>query len=243
MSCELERSLIVAQRLTNKLSQSGLSRQESKWAEAELKKCVRAIYWAADDYQHTLSILNLDPNRSNLSVEDRLVRSEFAQSARQFADEIRVHVLGIAVPPLDNAQAKVHHKSLSVMASGSGSYKYSLLQDADDDVGGPSGSDRFEDILLKQQQIVRDQDDNLELVGNSVHTLKNMSYRIGDELDQQAIMLEDLGQDMERVDTKLDGVMKKIAKLSHLDDDKRQCKAIIILSAILFFLVFILIVL
>ena len=31
-------------------------------------------------------------------------------------------------------------------------------------------------------------------------------------------MLDDLGQDMERVDTKLDGVMKKIAKLAHLDD-------------------------
>lgn len=70
-------------------------------------------------------------------------------------------------------------------------------------------------------------------------------------------MLDDLGQDMDRVDTKLDNVMKKIAKLSHLDDgspssssscivpfsDKRQCKVIVILSAVLFFLVFLLIVL
>lgn len=81
------------------------------------------------------------------------------------------------------------------------------------------------------------------LVGKSVSTLKNMSYKIGDELDQQAVyakhgfscvqslryhayelrlfqfsMLDDLGQEMDTVDTKLDGVMKKIAKLTHMDD-------------------------
>lgn len=31
-------------------------------------------------------------------------------------------------------------------------------------------------------------------------------------------MLDELGNEMERVDTKLDGVMKKIAKLTNLDD-------------------------
>ncbi|KIH45453.1 SNARE domain protein [Ancylostoma duodenale] len=68
------------------------------------------------------------------------------------------------------------------------------------------------------QQIIRDQDEDLVLVGKSVNTLKHMSYKIGDELDQQAVMLDDLGQEMDTVDTKLDGVMKKIAKLTHMDD-------------------------
>ncbi|KHJ78569.1 hypothetical protein OESDEN_21808 [Oesophagostomum dentatum] len=45
-----------------------------------------------------------------------------------------------------------------------------------------------------------------------------MSYKIGDELDQQAVMLDDLGQEMDTVDAKLDNVMKKIAKLTHMDD-------------------------
>ncbi|ETN70287.1 hypothetical protein NECAME_04978, partial [Necator americanus] len=45
-----------------------------------------------------------------------------------------------------------------------------------------------------------------------------MSYKIGDELDQQAVMLDDLGQEMDTVDAKLDSVMKKIAKLTHMDD-------------------------
>lgn len=85
------------------------------------------------------------------------------------------------------------------MTSSGGAYKYSLLSSQDEDI--PSGSNNtFEDIMLKQQvlatfttddilfqQIVRDQDDNLEIVGQSVSTLKNMSHQIGDELDHQAM--------------------------------------------------------
>ncbi|KAK6032671.1 SNARE domain protein [Ostertagia ostertagi] len=125
------------------------------------------------------------------------------------------------------------------MASSSGT-RYSRLKDNDDEEAGGSA---FEEILMKQEQIIREQDEDLVLVGNSVTTLKNMSYKIGDELDQQAVMLDDLGQEMDTVDTKLDSVMKKIAKLTHMDDDKRQCKLIMILSVVIFFLVFLLIVL
>lgn len=33
---------------------------------------------------------------------------------------------------------------------------------------------------------MREQDDDLEKVSGSLHTLKNMSHRIGDELEDQA---------------------------------------------------------
>ncbi|KAJ1359816.1 hypothetical protein KIN20_018626 [Parelaphostrongylus tenuis] len=120
------------------------------------------------------------------------------------------------------------------------STRYSRLRDNVDDE--PSSS-AFEEILMKQEKIIRDQDEDLLLVGKSVNTLKHMSYKIGDELDQQAVMLDDLGVEMDTVDSKLDSVMHKIAKLTHMDDDKRQCKVIMILSVVIFFLIFILIVL
>ncbi|CAI4227409.1 unnamed protein product [Auanema sp. JU1783] len=238
---ELEKCLANTTRLSQRLNQTGLSRHERQWIESELKKSVRALYWAVEDYQHTLSVLSLDTSKFQLTYEEKVIRSNLLLSAKAFADDIRLNVLRTPIPSSESIRV------LSSMASGSGSYKYSLLndQDLEDEASSSSGANtgRFEDILLKQQQILRDQDDDLEVVGHSVKTLKHMSYRIGDELDQQAIMLDDLGQDMDRVDTKLDGVMKKIAKLAHLDDDKKQWKAIIVLSIILFFLVFLLIVL
>ncbi|CAB3400062.1 unnamed protein product [Caenorhabditis bovis] len=119
------------------------------------------------------------------------------------------------------------------------SYKYSRLNEQETLEDGAS----TQQILQRQEKIIRDQDVELELVSNSVRTLKGMSAQIGDELEEQAIMLDELGQDMEHVDTKLDGVMKKMAKLAHLEDDASQCKMIFILSALLFFLLFVLIVL
>ncbi|GMT03086.1 hypothetical protein PENTCL1PPCAC_25260 [Pristionchus entomophagus] len=135
------------------------------------------------------------------------------------------------------------------MTSTGGGYKYTPLKqefDSVDETDGPSSSSGnlgVSDLLMKQDRIIRQQDDDLELVGKSMSTLKGMSSRIGAELEQQSVMLDELGEDMERVDSKLSGVMKKIAKLTNLEDDTRQCKAIIILSIILFFLVFLLIVL
>uniref|UniRef100_A0A0N5AZJ4 t-SNARE coiled-coil homology domain-containing protein n=1 Tax=Syphacia muris TaxID=451379 RepID=A0A0N5AZJ4_9BILA len=119
------------------------------------------------------------------------------------------------------------------MSSGGG-YDYVLLNDSSE----PSSSNG-----ILEDRILREQDEDLEKVGASVHILKNMSHRIGDELEEQSAMLDELGTDMERAGTKLDGVMKKIAKVTNMDDDKRQWTAIFILSGILFFIILLFIIL
>uniref|UniRef100_A0A1I7ZVU0 t-SNARE coiled-coil homology domain-containing protein n=1 Tax=Steinernema glaseri TaxID=37863 RepID=A0A1I7ZVU0_9BILA len=118
----------------------------------------------------------------------------------------------------------------------SNAYNYSRLPDE-------PGDDFVAATFQKQQQIMEEQDEDLQLVGESVSTLKHMSYRIGDELEEQSRMLSDLGNDMERTESKLDGVMKKMAKLTHMDDDSRQWKAIFILIGLIIFLFMLLIVL
>lgn len=69
-------------------------------------------------------------------------------------------------------------------------YRYSRLQN-EDEAAGSSGAgqqnDRFEDILFKQEKIIKDQDEDLEGLGESVRTLKNMSFQIGDELEAQNV--------------------------------------------------------
>ncbi|KJH51738.1 SNARE domain protein [Dictyocaulus viviparus] len=100
------------------------------------------------------------------------------------------------------------------------STRYSRLRD---NVEEEPNSSAFDEIIMKQEQIIRDQDEDLELVGRSVNTLKHMSTKIGDELNEQAVMLDDLGNEMDTVDSKLNNVMKKIAKLTHMDDGKCTC--------------------
>uniref|UniRef100_A0A0R3S0F4 GDP-fucose protein O-fucosyltransferase 1 n=1 Tax=Elaeophora elaphi TaxID=1147741 RepID=A0A0R3S0F4_9BILA len=102
--------------------------------------------------------------------------------------------------------------NLMTSLTGSG-YRYTRLDDL------PSSSaEFFADTLQKQQIILTDQDRDLEKVGDSVQLLKNMSSRIGTELEEQSIMLDDLSTDMERTGIKMDEMMKKIAKVTNMND-------------------------
>uniref|UniRef100_A0A914QAA1 GDP-fucose protein O-fucosyltransferase 1 n=1 Tax=Panagrolaimus davidi TaxID=227884 RepID=A0A914QAA1_9BILA len=68
----------------------------------------------------------------------------------------------------------------------------------------PSSSDTFiHDTFHKQATIVRDQDEDLEAVGDTLHTIRNMSHRIGEELDEQSEMLDDLGHAMMNTESSL----------------------------------------
>uniref|UniRef100_A0A7E4VI46 t-SNARE coiled-coil homology domain-containing protein n=1 Tax=Panagrellus redivivus TaxID=6233 RepID=A0A7E4VI46_PANRE len=108
----------------------------------------------------------------------------------------------------------------------------------------PSSSDTFiHDTFQQQQTIIRDQDEDLERVGDSLHAIRQMTHRIGDELDEQSEMLDDLGSAMMNTETRMDNVMKKIAKISKLDDDNKQWTAIFVLIGLIFFLLFLLVVL
>lgn len=57
-------------------------------------------------------------------------------------------------------------------------------------------------------------------MSESVGTLKTVSRQIGSELDEQAVMLDDFGTDMENLDSKLDSTMKKVAMALHLSNGK-----------------------
>ncbi|MGH0175225.1 UNVERIFIED_CONTAM: hypothetical protein FKN15_069801 [Acipenser sinensis] len=64
--------------------------------------------------------------------------------------------------------------------------------------------------------IVEQQDEQLELVSGSIRVLKNMSGRIGDELDEQAVMLGEFSEEMDQTSSRMDSVLKKMEKVSHM---------------------------
>ncbi|KFD70257.1 hypothetical protein M514_09215 [Trichuris suis] len=95
-------------------------------------------------------------------------------------------------------------------------YKYSRLLDE------PSGSTTIESSLHIQQKVIAEQDENLEKIGTSVRVLKNMSENISSELEEHAIMLDDLQQGLEDTHAKMDTVMKKVTKALNLSTDRVQ---------------------
>uniref|UniRef100_A0A3Q3M8C0 Syntaxin 10 n=1 Tax=Labrus bergylta TaxID=56723 RepID=A0A3Q3M8C0_9LABR len=97
-----------------------------------------------------------------------------------------------------------------------------------------SANSRYIEEQQEQQQLImEEQDEQLELVSGSIRVLKDMSGRIGDELDEQAVMLGDFGDEMDQTSSRMDSVLKKLEKVSHMTSSRRQWCAIAVLVAVL----------
>ncbi|TNN32178.1 Syntaxin-6 [Liparis tanakae] len=83
-----------------------------------------------------------------------------------------------------------------------------------------ANSQFIEEQQGQQQLMEEQQDEQLELVSGTIGVLKNMSERIGLELDEQAVMLDDFTHEVDTTQSRLDNVMKKLAKVSHMTSGK-----------------------
>jgi len=199
-----------------------------------------------EDLEETVRVLERTPKRYRLSNDDVAVRRKFVTDIRTYLQDIRNRMASVDprfkhVSPFKNNVRGQHDSSSAANdVPLHASYKYSKLRNDEYD-----NNDRqfINDTYERQQLIMRAQDENLEQIGDSVHVLKDMSHRIGSELDEQAIMLDDLGHGMEHTHSRIDTVMKKLAKVTRMSNDKRQWYAIGILVVILFIVILLLIVL
>ena len=86
--------------------------------------------------------------------------------------------------------------------------KYSRLATS----GSPSHKTQelLQQQIQQQEHLVQHQDAQLSQMSQSVGTLRNMSNAIGNELDEQAVMLDEFGAEIEQAETKLDATMRKM---------------------------------
>lgn len=93
-----------------------------------------------------------------------------------------------------------------------GPTKYSKLEN---EIDSPNRQ-FLDDTLSQQSRMFREQDEQLEIIDDSVGTLKTVSRQIRNELDEQAVMLDDFGYELESMDSKLNSTMSKMAKVLRL---------------------------
>ncbi|KAF7644210.1 hypothetical protein LDENG_00226030 [Lucifuga dentata] len=181
------------------------------------------------------NIVESNPKKFNLDAAELSKRKTFISITRQTVKEMKEHMCSpSAMPTNKNQQAMLDDHGPQVCHSGrSGPDKFARL----DRQLQNTNSDFMEEQQVQQQLIAEQQDEQLELVSGSIGVLKNMSERIGLELDEQAVMLDDFSHEMDNTQSRLDNVMKKLAKVSHMTSDRRQWCAIGVLLAILFVLI------
>ncbi|KAF7241298.1 Syntaxin-6 [Varanus komodoensis] len=175
-------------------------------------------------------IVEANPRKFNLDATELGVRKAFITSTRQVVRDMKDQMSNTSV------QALTERKNRQVLLGESGTHSWSSGADKyvrlDRELQS-ANSHFIEDQHVQQQLIIEQQDEQLELVSGSIGVLKNMSQRIGGELDEQAVMLDDFSHELDSTQSRLDNVMKKLAKVSHLTSDRRQWCAIIVLLIIL----------
>ena len=87
---------------------------------------------------------------------------------------------------------------------------------------------------------MREQDDQLDNLGRSISRQRELSIQIGDELDSQVEMLDDVDEHVERHQTRLDGARKRLGTVARKAKDNKQLTIILILIIILILLIIIL---
>ncbi|XP_069460407.1 syntaxin-10 [Ambystoma mexicanum] len=205
-----------------------VSKEEFDWTTNELRNSLRSIEWDLEDLEETIGIVESNPRKFKIEPGELTERRAFVEQMRNSVKEMRDHISS----PSALAFAEKKNREMLIGANAAPkpyTDRYSRL----DEELITANSRYVEDQQAQQQLIMDQQDDQLELVSGSIRVLKNMSGRIGDELDEQAVMLDDFAQEMDNTQSRMDGVLKKMAKVSHMTSERRQWCAIAILVGIL----------
>lgn len=207
------------------------SKEEYDWTTKELRNSLRSIDWDLEDLEETVGIVEKNPRKFKISGAEVQERKNFISNTRSTVKKMKEHLSNPATRGKEETNVRQSLLNGSTRNSGPNRSqdRYTRL---DNDI--VESNQRFiDDTRQQQQQIIHQQDEQLEVVATTVGTLKDMTHRIGNELDEQAIMLDEFGHEIDNTGSRMDSTMKKIAKVLHMSNDRRQWCAIAVLLVVL----------
>ncbi|KAI1109237.1 v-SNARE [Nemania sp. NC0429] len=90
------------------------------------------------------------------------------------------------------------------------------------------------------QRVLEQQDEQLDRLGASIARQRELSMQIGDELDDQVAMLDDVDVAVDRHQSRLDRARRQVTRITRAAGESKQMIAIIILIIVLVLLIAIL---
>jgi len=214
------------------------TQEEQEWTATELKNSLRSIEWDVEDLEDTIQIVEKNPTKFRIDGAELAIRKGFIESTKEevrrmkerLTNQSRGNLDRLTNPGQGQTSSPTHHQTTS------GPNKYSRIPSTAD-----SPHREYIVQLEQQQEMLRRQDETMDLMSDSMGNIRNMSEHIANELDEQAVMLDEFGAEIEHADSRLDATMKKMAKVLHLSDDRRQWMAIGALSSALLVVLFMLV--
>jgi syntaxin 8 len=112
----------------------------------------------------------------------------------------------------------------------------------DDPTAGPPDQSHLDNqqIHAYHSQVMAEQDEALDRLGESIGRQRELSIQIGDELDEHVQMLDEVDRHVDRHQTTLDKARKNLGYVARKAKDNVQMTIILVLIIILVLLIIIL---
>lgn len=203
-----------------------VGKDEYNWTANELRNNVRSIEWDLEDLDETVGIVEANPRKFNIDVTEVDQRKQFIKQTRDNVNLIKEHMNS------PSAKAKVENSSREALLGKRNDKPKDRYSRLDQEIEN-SNQAFIMDQQQQQELMIRAQDEQLDMVGHSVGVLKNMGKKIGDEIEDQNLLLDDFGHELEMTDSKLQQTVLKVEKVLRLSDDKRQTCVLVALIVIM----------
>ncbi|KAL6613762.1 hypothetical protein ACP70R_036032 [Stipagrostis hirtigluma subsp. patula] len=188
----------------------------------EILTSCESIEWQVDELEKTISVASRDPAYYGLDEVELSRRRKWTGSARNQVGTVRR-----AVEKGKSNSANSTHQNLM----GTGRTNLYSAQDNDDFIS--SESDR-------QLLLMRQQDEELDELSESVQRIGGVGLTIHEELSSQERIINDLSLEMETTSNRLDFVQKRVAMVMKKAGIKGQIMLIVFL-VVLFIILFVLV--
>ncbi|OEL24465.1 Syntaxin-61 [Dichanthelium oligosanthes] len=217
---EIQDSIDKLQGTFHRWEQTASNTGEYVHSTKELLTSCESIEWQVDELEKTISVASRDPAYYGLDEVELSRRRNWTSSARNQVGTVR--------------RAVEKGKSNSATSKYQDTSRTNLYSSQDNDDFISSESDR-------QQLLMRQQDEELDELSESVQRIGGVGLTIHEELSGQERILNDLSLEMETTSNRLNFVQKRVAMVMKKAGIKGQIMLIaflVVLFIILFVLVF-----
>jgi len=206
---------------------------EYKWTVNQLKTGIKSIEWDIQDLEETIGIVEGNRQRFKLDQAEVESRKKFIQETKSTIKKMKDDLNSASAKgKVDNDQRQTLMQNKPPKDS---TDRFAGLQNA-----YQQDNDRFvNDHQSQQMQIMRQQDDDLEGIAETVTTLGQMGKAINSELSAHAIILDDMGSKVDHTDGRLTATIRRVNKLIESTSDRVQWCLVIVLTLMLIGLVII----
>eukprot|EP00299_Pterocystis_sp_00344_P007755 c2661_g1_i1.p1 GENE.c2661_g1_i1~~c2661_g1_i1.p1 ORF type:complete len:244 (-),score=63.65 c2661_g1_i1:55-786(-) len=189
---------------------SAKEEEEYIWTRNELLQAIQNIEWDLADMTKAVNAIG---QNKNLKIEPDEIAAR-----RKFISDVRAEVTKYKseVEKAPTTTPRQERERL-IQETATGKNTFAAI------AAEKMNQDFIDDNMKQQDQLVREQDKDLEVLGDTVVRLGHLGLAINDELDRQKQMLDEMDEEVDRTQGRLSTAMSKVKVMLESSDKGKLC--------------------